>query len=61
MNPTDPASSDSVQPAKKHAGKHKTNSVVQGDFTANSSLIWLSALAIPIGAVCASWPSCCNA
>jgi H+/Cl- antiporter ClcA len=53
MHPTDPASSGSGQPAKKHAGKHKTNSVVQGDFTANSSLIWLSALAIPIGAACA--------
>ena len=39
-------------PSKRNLKKAKTNSVVQGDFTASTRLIWLSALAIPIGVAC---------
>ena len=37
---------------RKHHGKAKYSAVNQSDFTANSRLLWLSALAIPIGVVC---------
>ena len=50
MNPVDPTPNHAGKPPKKH--KPKSNVVVQGDFTANSRLIWLCALAIPIGVAC---------
>jgi H+/Cl- antiporter ClcA len=53
MNPTDSTPSHSGKSPKKRPAKATSNSVVRGDFTANASLIWLSALAIPVGAACA--------
>jgi chloride channel protein, CIC family len=53
MNPTDSTPSHPGSPSEKHPAKAKSNTVVQGDFTASTRLIWLSALAIPIGALCA--------
>ena len=52
MNPTDSASDPANNPSNKKQPKTKNKSVVQGDFTAGTRLIWLSALAIPIGALC---------
>jgi H+/Cl- antiporter ClcA len=53
MNPTDSPSNPSNISPKKQPSKAKSQTIVQGDFTASARLIWLSALAIPIGAACA--------
>jgi len=53
MNPTDLPPDPTSGPSQKPHNKTKSNSVVKGDFTASTRLIWLSALAIPIGAICA--------